>query len=192
MTKSSIYTKKGDNGFTYLFGNEKICKSHPRIEAYGTIDELNSHLGLIYSKLESWDNEDKYFILIIQNILFIAGSEIATPNHQHCKLNNFVENSHISFIEKLCDKYDNILNPLSNFILPGGTEISSLYHCARTICRRAERNIISFDSQKIHLDKKRIFFNRLSDFLFIMARYANYKEKKEDIIWDKNVSLDVL
>lgn len=188
MKKSKIYTRSGDYGRTCLFGGIKILKSDLVIEAYGTIDELNSFIGLIISKYDLDKNHKEIEILQkIQNLIFVAGSEIASTKEFYKKLNLYINKKHIDYIEFLCDEYDQVLPDLKNFILPGGTEIASLFHCCRTICRRAERNLINLYKGVSHLDQIKIFLNRLSDYFFIMSRYDNFVNNEKENEWNKDL-----
>jgi cob(I)alamin adenosyltransferase len=177
-----IYTGFGDKGKTKLYGGEVVNKDHPRVEIYGTLDELNSWLGLIvFSEIE---NDIKKSLIKIQNNIFDISSLIATPNgdkqeSQKSKVNNI----DYHFIEEFIDSINEKLAPLQNFILPGGSKLASYYHISRTICRRAERKLIQlFESKEIE-NEILIYLNRLSDLLFILARYANKNKRVNDIIW---------
>lgn len=179
-----IYTKKGDSGFTNLFGGEVISKTSSRIEAYGSLDELNSYLGICYTKIFNIYPKCE-FIKDIQSKLFIIGAQFS--NYRKEKV---ILESDILEIEKLIDEFDLLNPPLKNFILPGGSEISSMLHYARSIARRAERVSwamvkeyminLNFDQ---HYKNSLIYLNRLSDFLFVIARFFNYKLGVEEIIW---------
>lgn len=175
-----IYTCTGDNGSTSICGGQRLRKDSPRIEAYGTIDELNSILGII-STNELTPHDDKIFIYKIQNILFNIGSYMAgIPNPG-------VTDTDVKSLELDIDKRDANLPPLRNFILPGGTRLASYTHLARTVCRRAERRIIS---AQIEIEVPQIivkYINRLSDWLFIYARYVNAKANVDEIFWEKPV-----
>ena len=145
-----IYTKGGDKGETGLFGGSRVSKNDQRIEAYGTIDELNSVVGLILS--ESHHSETADILLSIQSKLFIIGSELATPNDVK---NNIEKISHldIEYLEGRIDHLEQYLTPLKNFILPGGCKSAALLHFARTVCRRSERRIVKISSEeKINSD----------------------------------------
>ena len=179
-----IYTKTGDKGETGLFGGERVRKDSLRISAYGTIDELNAFIGLAITEVK--DTGVKSELLKIQNHLFVLGSDLATPtNDKTEKLN--IQRTPASFytdIEKLIDKYDTQLEELKNFILPGGSKSSALLHICRTICRRAEREVVSLKNTVTIGDNIIIFLNRLSDLLFVLSRFENKVSNYPDIIWN--------
>ena len=176
-----IYTKTGDKGYTSLYGGLKIPKYHIRVETYGTIDELNAFLGtLTAGELE---DEIKQLVLSIQHQLFILGSHIATdPGETSLPLPTWPENA-TRDLEQQIDHWDAILPPLKNFILPGGTPAAAQCHVARCVCRRAERMLTLLASQESVPDFSIVFLNRLSDYLFVLARYINFYNQKEDIKW---------
>lgn len=180
-----IYTKGGDKGETGLFGGERVPKSSERIEAYGTIDELNSFIGLVVEETKS--EEIKNLLISIQNQLFTAGSDLATPlTEKNSKFNvprvprEFFENT-----EKQIDKFDAELKPLSDFILPGGCRASAMLNVCRTICRRAERKVVKLNASEQVGENILIFLNRLSDLFFVLARYENMISGIPDVIWKK-------
>ncbi len=164
-----IYTKTGDAGTTSLIGGKRVPKYNERIEAYGTVDELISYFGLIRDIIS--DNALKENLLFIQDRLMTCAAIIAT-DCDGCNIKLPVLNeSDVEFLEKEIDKMENQLEPLKSFILPGGNSISSYVHIARTVCRRAERNTIHL-SQNFKVNIMVIqFLNRLSDYLFVLARY---------------------
>jgi len=176
-----IYTKTGDKGYTSLLSGTRVPKNHKRIEAYGTIDELNSFLGLFNSKIE--DETIKDFILSIQKQLFTIGAILATdknPEEFHLKP---ITDSEIERFEQEIDKMTSELEPLRNFILPGGTETISLCHVCRTICRRAERSTFAIDDSQQVDNKIIIYINRLSDYLFVLARYLTNQQNCAELLW---------
>lgn len=178
-----IYTGFGDQGKTALFGGETVRKNHLRVEMYGTLDELNSLIGLLRNK-----NNDKSIDTTLQNVqneLFTYGSEIATPDVG--KRDNFtdqISDTHISSLENAIDRFSEQLPALKKFILPGGSEAASYAHLARTVCRRAERMLISLADQIEIRGQLIIYLNRLSDLFFVIARYENFKNQVEDITWE--------
>lgn len=180
-----IYTKTGDQGETSLFGGNRVSKSSVRIEAYGTVDELNSFLGLAIT--ETKDEKLKPDLLKIQNQLFIVGTDLATPESgkpANLKVDRTPE-SYINETESLIDEYNSHNDELKNFILPGGTKSSALLHVCRTISRRAERRVVAL-SQTEDVNKTIIvFLNRLSDLFFVLARYENKIAGIKDIDWNK-------
>ena len=174
-----IYTKTGDEGKTSLFDNSRVWKSDERIMSYGSVDELNSSLGIALS-LEL-DNEIKEILVKIQNDLFIVGSDLANPNMTDKKIRTTEEM--IKFLEQKIDLLEPQLEPLTSFILPGGTLLASILHLSRTISRRAETHIVAL-SKKEEINKDAaVYLNRLSDLLFILARAINNRKKISDIVW---------
>jgi cob(I)alamin adenosyltransferase len=178
-----IYTKTGDKGETSLFGGRRVWKNDTRINAYGTVDELNSVFGLILTEIKN--EELKQIALSIQHELFIVGSDLATPNDKGNKgfLISRIDASHTKRLEEIIDKYESQLPELRNFILPGGLKGAALLHNARTICRRAEREVISLARKEEINSELEIYLNRLSDLLFVLARFENFSNGKEDIFW---------
>jgi cob(I)alamin adenosyltransferase len=178
-----IYTKGGDKGETGLFGGERVSKDSIRIEAYGTVDELNSFIGLLLTEII--DGDVKILLNRIQNLLFILGSDLAAPDDEKNRKHNIprISKSHYEELEKEIDKYDEKLEELRNFILPGGCKSSVLLHICRTICRRAERKTVSLQNEGKVSSEIIIFLNRLSDLFFVLARYENKISGIEDIKW---------
>lgn len=184
-----IYTKTGDKGQTSLLGGQRVEKNHPKLKAYGTVDELNSQIGLLQSFISSEiphsDIEQK-FIFQIQNHLFLLGSHIACfkdSDRKKFKIQDF-EDTKITFLEEGIDSLEQDLPPLQNFILPGGCKSSSQAHICRTVCRRAERLIAALpDHDPIWL----MYLNRLSDYFFVLARHLNHLQKIEDVIWKQDL-----
>lgn len=179
-----IYTKKGDSGSTQLLGGTIVKKNHIRLECYGTIDELNAFVGNIYDDIEK--KSHKKFLYKIQNQLFNLGSCIAYDGKKSTlNLPNISEND-VSLIESEIDKIDNKLPVLKNFILPSGHTIASKCHIARTVCRRAERNLIAIEQDEginhLHL----IYLNRLSDYLFVLARSILMENDIPAVEWQKD------
>lgn len=181
-----IYTKTGDKGDTSLIGGTKVSKAHLRIEAYGTVDELNSHIGLC-KDLE----DDKSMIGVLQEIqdrLFTLGSTLAVDPEKNTKM--VVPDLHDSdcvFLEAEIDRMETFLPELKSFILPGGHVRISHIHIARCVCRRAERNCVRL-AQTTPVDAISIqYLNRLSDYLFVLARYTAYKLSIKDIRWKPRV-----
>lgn len=177
-----IYTKTGDAGTTALFGGQRVPKSHYRIEAYGTVDELNSFIGLLRD--QPVNNTRQALLIEIQNKLFTIGAMLATePGNDKVKVPQ-LETEHISVIEKAIDVMDAELPPLRNFILPGGHSSVSIGHVARTVCRRAERLIIGLDANE-KVDARVIqYMNRLSDYLFVLCRKMAAELKIEETPWN--------
>ena len=175
-----IYTKKGDNGNTSLFGGQTVSKSASRIESYGTVDELNSILGVVRSfniskSVDEWLNK-------VQHQLFVLGADLATPQNNNTRIDR-ISQDEIDFLEKTIDHMDEELPPLKNFILPGGTSAAASIHHARTVCRRAERLTVAC-AMEVELSELTVkYLNRLSDFLFMLGRYENFKSGKKDTLW---------
>ena len=184
MEKSSIYTKTGDKGKTSLVGGKRVDKTHIRLDAYGTVDELNSFVGLLVCEVKD-DQELKDFLLYIQNKLFVVGSYLATEAEAHnSKSAPIITDTDIEALETMMDKMDAQLPKLTRFILPGGSESAARAHICRTICRRAERNVYKVaDEFPIH-EMILIFLNRLSDFFFLTARIECQKTGKE-MYWEQ-------
>lgn len=180
-----IYTKTGDKGETSLFGGKRVPKDNIRINAYGTVDELNAILGIALTETE--DEDLTKTLVKIQHILFIVGGDLATPNDQSgekVKIERLSDGT-ISDLERIIDTYENALEPLKQFILPGGSKAAAQLHFARTVCRRAERECITLSQNEQMNQNIIIFLNRLSDLLFVLARYANLVEGHEDVFWKK-------
>jgi cob(I)alamin adenosyltransferase len=175
-----IYTKTGDKGKTSLFGNARVDKDDIRIEAYGTVDELNSHIGLL---LEHIDNqEDKALLLGIQSKLFDVGSNLAADPEFDYPLPK-IEATDSSKLELAIDKMNESLTPLKTFILPGGSRSNAVAHLCRTVCRRAERRVVSLSKVAEVHPEIIIYLNRLSDYFFVLSRYLLHLEGKEEIPW---------
>ena len=179
-----IYTKTGDKGETGLFGGERVSKDSLRISAYGTIDELNSVIGLAIT--EVGDKSVKENLLKIQNQLFVVGSDLATPEEEKTKKLNIQRTpaSYYADIEKMIDEYDEQLEELRNFILPGGSKGAAMLHVCRTICRRAEREVVALKNSVTIGENIIIFLNRLSDLLFVLSRFENKVSNHPDTIWN--------
>ncbi|MBI5859247.1 MAG: cob(I)yrinic acid a,c-diamide adenosyltransferase [Nitrosarchaeum sp.] len=174
-----IYTKTGDDGTTGLQGNSRVLKSHPRIIAYGTIDESNAVLGIVLSY--ELDQDIAMLLNLIQNELFIVGADLSNPNLEDKQ--NRVTPDMIYNLEKNIDKYEGELSPLTNFILPGGNIVASELHHVRTIIRRAETCIVLLsDQEKINRNCIK-YVNRLSDLFFVLGRVINKRSGKNDTIW---------
>ena len=185
MKKSMIYTKTGDKGTTSLVGGTRVPKTHIRLEAYGTVDELNSHLGLLQTYLTA--EADKKIIFRVQNKLFSVGSYLATDQTQtELRMESRITDEDIQLLEHAIDTIDNELPPLKAFVLPGGYCGAAVSHICRTVCRRAERRILAL-TEECEIDARVIaFVNRLSDYLFILARKLNHLTETDEIYWDKS------
>ena len=175
-----IYTKTGDNSTTSLIGGTRVQKNDPRLECYGTIDELNSYLGLIRDNYSSQDIQDQ--LLTIQQKLFIISAEIANDKPQKTNIPSISEADVLS-LEEIIDGISEELPPQKSFIIPGGHPVSSYCQIARTVCRRAERAIYNIQPEKRPSMLSTIYINRLSDYLFILARKALKDFNKSEITW---------
>jgi len=179
-----IYTRTGDDGTSGLVGGTRVRKSDLRLEAYGTVDELNSWLGLIRSMTDN--AEVSGLLLNIQNNLFIVGSKLASDEKGKQITGNLaLDAGKIEELEKAIDEYESKLNPLRNFILPGGSQLVGYCHIARTVCRRAERRIVGLSEIAAIDDFIVRYVNRLSDYLFVLARKLAKDLKSEEITWSQ-------
>lgn len=174
-----IYTKTGDAGETGLFGGPRVAKDHARIEAFGTVDELNSHLGIIRTLPAA--REFDPLLRGIQCELFDLGAQLATPGDSAERITS----AHVETLEKAIDRYDATLEPLKCFILPTGTPLAAELHVARTVCRRAERRVVTLASRLETTSPANAieYLNRLGDLLFVLARVANDAEGVPDDPW---------
>lgn len=177
-----IYTKTGDDGQTGLFGGPRVPKDHPRIEAYGTVDELNAVLGVARSFGAS--NEVDLLLEQIQNQLFDLGAELATPDAKQRGMIKIGQRQ-VAELETAIDRFEADLPALQQFILPGGTLVATHLHLARTVCRRAERRLLSLTTHtdEVISPSLLIYLNRLSDLLFVLARAANAAAGVADVPW---------
>ncbi len=176
-----IYTKKGDGGETSLLGGKRVKKSHQRINTYGTIDELNSYLGLVRSyKMKDWYQDA---ILKIQKDLFTIGSGLALDPSSQVKNLPEINEADVEFLEKQIDEMEKFLPPLKSFILPGGSQAAASCHLARSLVRRAERELIRLDENEPVAEVIKKYINRLADYLFVLARSLGYDEGVEEILW---------
>jgi cob(I)alamin adenosyltransferase len=176
-----IYTRTGDDGQTSLFAGGRTSKNSARLHAYGTIDELNSFVGLVLAQGVSPELTEA--LNAIQNELFIVGSDLATPLDAEAAWISRVSEEQVTRLEHEIDQMDAQLAPLKNFILPGGTVAASSLHIARTVCRRAERWIVELGVEENLNASVLHYVNRLSDWLFVAARYENYLSGKDETIW---------
>ena len=182
--RMKIYTKTGDSGDTGLFGGPRVAKDAPRIEAYGTVDELNSVLGIARS--QGLDGPIDALVSQIQNELFALGAQLATPDPA-AHGTSMIGPAQIAALEGAIDLYEAGLDPLKTFILPGGTPAAAYLHFARTVCRRAERRLVTLvreSAEPISGDLV-IYVNRLSDLLFVLARAVNRASGVADVPWRK-------
>lgn len=176
-----IYTKTGDLGKTSLFGGRRISKDDLRIEAYGTIDELNSHIGLLCAA--NLSPEIKTKLHQIQSYLFVIGSNLAAdPEKSDLKI-PALSDEQTRFLETEIDAMESQLSPLRFFILPGGDLSCSQAHLCRTVCRRAERRAVSLSQIEAVNEHIIVYLNRLSDYFFVLARYIAHLNKSDEIYW---------
>ncbi len=194
---AKIYTKTGDKGKSSLVGGQKVLKNDPRLECYGTVDELNSSLGLVRTEIQSLfkalgHRQDSLSALDadlakVQHWLFDLGSQLATiPSEREKFKLPSVTLEEVEWMEGKIDAATAVLPPLKTFILPGGSELSARFHLSRTIARRAERCMMELGDENPEFAIP--FINRLSDYLFTMARYANFLCDQKDVLWVKNES----
>lgn len=183
-----IYTKTGDSGTTALFGGTRVSKHHIRIESYGTVDELNSHIGLVRD--QNIDPDYKEVLISIQDKLFTVGAILATdPKKAILKSGKErlnipkISSNDIIFLEKEIDKMNDSLPPMTNFILPGGHQTVSFCHIARGVCRRAERIAVALNELEPFQPETLTYLNRLSDYLFVLARKLSLDLQADEIKW---------
>lgn len=176
-----IYTKTGDKGETSTFSGNRVSKAHYRVEAYGTVDELNAQLGLMRDQLN--DDTIQAFLLRVQNDLFVIGSILAYDGEeQHPKIPSLPANA-VTDIETAIDELDEQLDPMRFFILPGGHPIISQTHVVRCVCRRAERRIVALSERAAVPEEIGQYLNRFSDYCFVLARYLAKTYQVEEIPW---------
>ncbi len=180
-----IYTKTGDDGTTGLVGGSRVKKFDIRLEAYGTVDELNATLGVLRSM--SVSESDKLLIIEIQNKLFNIGSRLASDEKGEAYTANLaITDENIELLEKAIDNFEKDLPELTHFILPGGDSLSAQCHVARTVCRRAERRVLEFASEiSTHINTVK-YLNRLSDLLFVLSRKTANENGAAETVWKKD------
>lgn len=176
-----IYTKTGDKGTTALLGGARVSKAHQRLEAYGTIDELNSYIGLLRD--QEVNASRRNLLKTIQDRLFVVGSNLATVPGKELQKVPVLVNEDVEELEKAIDQMDQELPPLKYFILPGGHQAVSFCHIARTVCRRAERNTVLLAENEEVAEMIIIYLNRLSDYLFVLARKMGQELGVEEVNW---------
>lgn len=181
MKKSIVYTRTGDKGTTSLVGGTRVSKTHVRLDAYGTIDELNSFVGLLICSL---DNKDELEVLTnMQSKLFNVGAYLATETESMPpKAASIITDADISAIEHHMDELDSTLPPIRQFVLPGGCESAARAHVCRSVCRRAERCMYKVKAEYFVDDNIMTYINRLSDYFFLVAR-QQCNQKGEEIFW---------
>lgn len=185
MRKSKIYTKTGDKGTTSLVWGKRVSKAHVRLDAYGTIDELNSFVGLLICSLD--DEANLELLSYVQHRLFTIGSHLATETETMAvKPASIISDADIKMLEDRMDEIDSNLPKLNKFTLPGGSESAARAHICRTICRRAERCIYRVKEDYPVEDNTLMYVNRLSDYFFLLAR-KECNDKGTEIFWEQNV-----
>lgn len=181
-----IYTRTGDGGETGLFGGGRVPKGHRRVEAYGTVDELNAVLGLCVELVSQQDIREK--LLRLQHDLFAVGASLATPNAGGGRSRPALPplpRGRVEEMERWMDQADEELPTLRSFVLPGGSPGAAVLHLARTVCRRAERAVVRLAGEEVVEDGVVPYLNRLSDLLFVLARLENHRSGKSDVVWGK-------
>ncbi|MDR0962366.1 MAG: cob(I)yrinic acid a,c-diamide adenosyltransferase [Mediterranea sp.] len=183
MKKSMVYTRTGDEGTTSLVGGSRVSKTDIRLEAYGTVDELNSHLGVLVAYL---DDDDSAFVQRIQHKLFAVGSHLATDRtRRELHQASIVSPEDVELLESAIDQLDSELPVLHAFVLPGGTLGAGVANVCRTVCRRAERRILALSTEAEIAPELLAYINRLSDYLFVLSRKINNKAGKDEIFWKR-------
>ena len=180
---TKVYTRTGDDGTTALGGGQRVPKDALRIEAYGTVDELSSVLGVVIAAGVS--EEMASSLTTIQNELFHLGSDLCILEEDKERMPvPSIELRHVESLEQVIDQFSEALEPLANFILPGGELGAAQLHVARTVCRRAERVLVGLSRLEVVGPHTVRYLNRLSDLLFVMARYQNFQRGVPDVLWD--------
>jgi cob(I)alamin adenosyltransferase len=182
-----LYTRSGDDGTTGLFGGGRVGKDHPRVEAYGTVDEVNAFLGFAAAACDASRPTEARFLEILaeaQSWLFDIGADLATPegNAQESRVLR-IGDSEVAVVERWIDEVDGRNEPMRSFVMPGGSELAARLHLARTICRRAERLMVALSHTEPVSEGAIRYMNRLSDLLFAMSRLANRDRQVDDIPW---------
>jgi cob(I)alamin adenosyltransferase len=190
MRIDKVYTKGGDKGQTSLIGGERVSKSAPRIEAYGTVDEINATLGMVRTALEASAAGEHLIPIIhrVQNELFNLGAELATPDVERRAKLPRVEQRHVDQLERDIDALNDDLPALTSFVLPGGGAASAAFHLARTVCRRGERLIVALAADEDVGDLAVTYLNRLSDALFVFGRWAAMKDGRPEPLWQPSTT----
>ena len=191
MRITKVYTRTGDKGLTRLVGGQKVRKDEPRIESYGTVDELNTVVGLVRMELarSGADEQARSWldarVAEIQNDLFNLGSDLATKAEDRWETMRLVEDRDVKRLEDEIDEMNGILPPLKDFILPGGGPVSGFLHQGRTVCRRAERRVIGLAAEEDINEQAIKFLNRLSDWLFVASRWVAKAMNEPEFLWDR-------
>lgn len=177
-----VYTRTGDDGTTGLFGGDRIAKAHPRITAYGTVDEANAALGLARSLLGDGTERADALLDRLQQELFVLGGDLASPHETKYPVPRITA-EHVERLEREIDEMEEDLPPLKHFILPGGAPGGAALHVARTVARRAERHTVELGKKEEINDHAARYLNRLSDFLFVFARWVNHRADAPETQW---------
>mgnify|MGYP000250369762 FL=1 len=190
---TKVYTRTGDTGQTGLVGGKRLPKDHPRIESYGSVDELNSVIGLALSFLankEASKRREKLGLILeaIQQKLFDTGSELATLPGDEYEGQITLQAENVEWLEEIIDAMNEELQPLKSFILPGGTSLNAFLHQARTVCRRAERDILKLNQIDLVNPEIIKYINRLSDFLFVAGRWVTETLGETETLWQPGKS----
>jgi cob(I)alamin adenosyltransferase len=188
---SKIYTKTGDQGETGLGDGSRVAKDHVRVAAYGSVDELNSILGLLLATIPEWEPATAALLRGIQNDLFDVGADLCRPQAAEEKPGKVlrIQPEHAARLEQAIDEWNLSLKPLKSFVLPGGKPSAAWCHLARTVCRRAERDIVTLAHTETINPQVIIYINRLSDLLFVLARVCNDRGQS-DVLWEPGKSLE--
>lgn len=181
-----MYTRRGDKGETSLFGQRRVSKDSPRVEAYGAVDELNSCLGIAIACSKRDEVSDA--LKKVQKLLFVAGADLAAdlPSRGMEDRVPRIKKDDTLWLERSCDELSRTLPPLKNFLLPGGDQAAANLQLARAVCRRAERRIVTVSKLEVINPELLPFFNRLSTYLFNLARYSNSIEGRQEEVWRKD------
>lgn len=195
MRLSKIYTKTGDQGSTSLIGGVKVHKDDQRLESYGTLDELNSHVGMLRTVLKDMEertslNPLREELKVIQNKLFDLGSDLATPLDSPFKREDLVALEEVERVEQWIDRMNEELEPLSSFTLPGGGPVNAWAHLCRTVCRRAEREICRLHREEPVAPLVMKMVNRLSDYFFVLSRWTAKELNEEEFLWERPLRKD--
>ena len=182
MKITKVYTRGGDMGKTSLVGGQRVSKASERLEAYGTVDELSSHLGLLAAMIT--DANDKEMLIRIQNCLFNVGTNLATDQEETpLSVSAHLPEGEIERVEQAIDSMMGLLPDPQGFVLPGGTREAAQAHVCRTVCRRAERRIVALSEVAPISPEVLQYVNRLSDYLFVLAKKINFNANQSEIVW---------
>ncbi len=196
MRITRVYTRSGDDGTTGLVGGQRVPKDDPRIQAYGTTDELTSILGWAREEIRAEsaafaDSQDAtrldQLLEFFGNKLFTLGGDLATRLEDRHPAMPVIREDDIAYLEKVCDTFNDSLPPLTDFVLPGGSRTAAALHVARTVARRAEREVASLQRREDLGALPARYLNRLSDALFVLARWANARLRREEVIWRRDL-----